>query len=294
MSPPPASRDADLGVPNDALLLRLALVATLVAGLSALAAWLLPDFYARDPVAIQPQMYGQDLVTMGAVVVMLACLGLMRRGSLAARLVVLGGLLYLSYTYTTYAFGARFNALFLPYVAVLGSATYALLVGLASFPTKRLGEARVMRRALISFFLAIPILFGALWLLDIFGAYASGGIPAGASEAQMPTSPIHVQDLAFILPLSAATAVLLWKRSAWAPVFAGIMLVKAVTICLAMLAMGLMAWRWGEPVNLPVAGAALATLLVALGLSVPFFRGLRPGAARAARPVRAMPGGGFL
>jgi len=65
----------------------------------------------------------------------------------------------------------------------------------------------------------------------------------------------------------------------------GIVLVKAITICLAMLAMGLMAWREAQPVNLPVAAAALATLAVASVLSRAYFRGL-PAMATSATPGR--------
>lgn len=260
--------------PNDRLFLTLASLATLLAGVSATAAWVLPDLYANDPAAVRPQLYGQDVVTLLAVVVTAASIWLTARGSVRARVVVLGGMLYFAYGYMMYAFGVRFNALFLPYVATLATATFALALGMARFPLGSLDGALPARRSLAVFLAIVPLLFGTLWLVDIGGAYLSGGIPNGAAEVQMPTSPVHVEDLAFVLPLSAASAVLLWRRSAWAPVFAGVVLVKAITISLAMLAMGLFSWRAGEPVNLPVAGAALVTLAVAAGLAWAYFRGL--------------------
>ena len=49
-----------------------------------------------------------------------------------AQLIWLGVLVYLIYTYVTYAFVVRFNPLFLVYVALLGCSLYALIGGLAT------------------------------------------------------------------------------------------------------------------------------------------------------------------
>lgn len=265
---------APRALPGDRPLLALASIAILAAGASALIAWAISDFYRLDPAVIQPQLYGQDLVTLLAVPVLLAAAWTTARGSTRGRIVLLGGLLYLAYSYLTYSVGVRFNALFLPYLLVLGTSTFALVLGVARFPLSTARDAPRWRRSLAAFLFAIPLLFGALWLVDVLGAYAAGGIPNAAREVEMPTSPIHVLDLAFVLPLSAAAGVLLLRRSPWATPLSGIVLVKAITICLAMLAMGAMALRAGEAVNLPVAGAALVTLAIAGAFSWAYFRGL--------------------
>lgn len=273
---------------RDRLFVALASIATLLAAITAAGAWILPDLYQNDPSVIRPQLYGQDLVTMLAAVVIAVALRRMTTGSLRARIVVLGGMLYLAYGYLMYAYGVRFNAFFLPYLVILSASTFALLLGAARFPVRELRSRLPLRRSLAIFLLVIPLLFGGIWLIDIVGAYASGSIPNAAAEVQMPTSPVHVQDLAFVLPLSAAAGILLWRRHEWAALLSGIVLVKAITICLAMLAMGAMAWRVGEPLNVPVAGAALVTLAVAGILAAFHFRGLEPAenaAARAAPPL---------
>lgn len=266
---------------RDTLLVTLAIIAATLAAATAAGAWLLPDFYANDPAAVQPQLYGQDLVTLLTAGVIAVALWRLRRGSIAARVVVLGGMLYLAYGYLMYAVGVRFNAFFLAYVVILSASTFALVVGTASFPVRAMPAAQPARRSTAAFLLAIPFLFGALWLVDILGAYAGGRIPAAAAEVQMPTSPVHVEDLAFVLPLSAAAGVLVWRRHEWGPVLAGIVLVKAITICLAMLAMGLMAWVAEQPVNTAVAAAALVTLAFAATLSTIYFRAIASGAGRA-------------
>jgi hypothetical protein len=54
------------------------------------------------------------------------------RGPTRGRLVWLGVVTYVVYAYLTYAFGVRFNPLFLAYLALLACSLYALIGGLAT------------------------------------------------------------------------------------------------------------------------------------------------------------------
>src|SRR5215213_10557147 len=79
------------------------------------------------------QAIGQDIATLGAALPALVVGAVLTsRGSERARLVWLGVLTYLVYTYAIYAFHVRFNALFLVYVALLGCSLYALIGGLVT------------------------------------------------------------------------------------------------------------------------------------------------------------------
>jgi hypothetical protein len=106
-----------------------------IAALLAVAAVseLLVEGLLRGTPYFLAQAVGQDVVTLAvALPALVAGAVLARLGSERGRLVWLGVLVYLVYTYAIYAFQVRFNALFLVYVALLGCSLYALIGGLAT------------------------------------------------------------------------------------------------------------------------------------------------------------------
>ncbi|HKJ93303.1 MAG TPA: hypothetical protein VJ957_09045, partial [Longimicrobiales bacterium] len=105
-------------------------VILVLAGGASLAGLLVPGLY-RDPAVLRPQLYGQDVVTLFVgLPLLLAGMAGLARSSLRRRVLWLGALGYLIYTYATYAFGAVWNPLFLAYAALLGLSTYTFVLGL--------------------------------------------------------------------------------------------------------------------------------------------------------------------
>src|SRR5215218_2563352 len=89
--------------------------------------------FRGDAPTFVAQAIGQDVITLGVALPALAVGGVLAsRGSERARLVWLGVLVYLVYTYVIYTFQVRFSPLFLVYVALLGCSLYALIGGLAT------------------------------------------------------------------------------------------------------------------------------------------------------------------
>lgn len=191
----------------------------------------------------------------------------------------------MAYTYATYALGARFNVLFVVYCAVLGMSTYGLFLAVPRLLRATPRPSRPLpRRTLIGVLFAIATVFVLLWGTEIVIATLSGDPPPAALEAETPTSLIHVLDLSFVLPLGfVAGTLLLLRRDAGIPL-AGVFLVKALTIALAVLSMGLFAWRADDPVNVPVAGSMLGVVVLVLLVGWRYARALAP-----ARPVREAP-----
>lgn len=268
-------------------------IAAGLAALSSAIALLVPGVYHRDPAVLVPQLLGQDAVTLAlAAPALAASAWLARRGSRRATILTAGLLLYMAYTYATYALGARFNPLFLAYCAILGTSTYALFV-----LVPRLGDvepgpsewARLPRRSLVVLLYSIVLVFTWLWGSDILPALLQGGTPAAALEAQTPTSMIHVLDLAFLLPLGAVAATLLARRRPWGVHLAGVFLVKGVTIALAVLSMAGFAYAGGQPVNVPVGVAMLATLVLLALAGWRYARALAP--PRGPQPALPAAGG---
>lgn len=249
--------------------------------LGAVASWgglFLPDLYRDSPYMVA-QAVGQDMVTLYIALPALAvALWFVRRGSGRATLAWIGLLAYMLYTYTTYAFGAAFNRFFLIYVALFSLSIAAMVAALGSINAaawQRRFDAGTPRRPVAVFFFFIALMLCGLWLPPIIGFLTSGELPATMVLADIPTNFVYVMDLGIVVPLTALTGVWLWRRQPWGDILAGVVLVKAVTMGLALLAMIWCVVRGGGA--LEVAPAVMFSMVTAgsLGLSVWFFRHCR-------------------
>lgn len=169
--------------------------------LGLLASW--P--YASETDNWRIQAHGQDLGNLLAVAALVAALVPATRGSLRGLLVWAGSLLYLAYAFVIYALTVHFGPLFLPYVAVLGLSVYALVFGLRWWH----GGVRVARRPLVlgsAVIASLAVLFVLLWLGSIVPALLSGRVPSELAESGLVANPVHVLDLALVLPGMLITA----------------------------------------------------------------------------------------
>src|SRR3954449_7432262 len=108
---------------------RLAVLATALAAVAALAGLTFTGLYVDSPNWVQ-QAQGTDLATLFLAVPVLAFgLWIASRGSAAGRLAVVAGLLYLVYNYAIFAFSVALNALTAVHIAVLGLSLWSLLLG---------------------------------------------------------------------------------------------------------------------------------------------------------------------
>ena len=107
---------------------RLALVALLLAAIAAIAGLLVPGLY-RDTADGIRQARATDLVTLLVAVPALA-IGLWRAGagSVGGRFVALAALGYLAYSYAIYAFSVVIDPLTPVHIAILGLATWSLVL----------------------------------------------------------------------------------------------------------------------------------------------------------------------
>lgn len=136
------------------------------------------------------------------------------RGSLRAYLGWTGCLAFTVYNYAIYAFSIQFGPLFLVWVAVLGLSVFALLGGLVTLPAATV-KARFAGRAMpvaAWFVIAVAVLFTLVWLSEIVPDLLAGGPSRSATTWDVPTSPVHVLDLALFLPAVVTSGVLLLRR----------------------------------------------------------------------------------
>jgi hypothetical protein len=199
-----------------------------------------PSIY-RDPAVVIPQNLGTDLsiLVLGLPALLVATV-LMRRGSLGARVVWLGTLGFLAYAYGMYCLAVVWNPLFLLYLVLFGLSLFGLGFGLVETDATQMrlcfaGTAPV--KPVAGFLLVVAGLVGAMWLAEEVGSMIRGTMPPSVVQFGTPTNIVHVFDLAIVLPAMVMAAVMLLRDRPWGYVWSGVLLVKAATIALWILAM---------------------------------------------------------
>jgi hypothetical protein len=193
---------------------RLAAVATVLAALAAVAGLALPGLYVDAPNWVQ-QAQGTDLATLFlAVPVLMVGLWTASRGSLAGRLAVVAGMLYLVYNYAIFAFSVSMNPLTAVYIAIFGLSLWSLLLaGRAAVQDSDAVTERLDRRAAGGLLVGVGVMFGLLWLAQIAGTGMTGVLPPDLVKAGISSNPVYALDLAFFLPLSAIAGIGLLRRN---------------------------------------------------------------------------------
>ncbi|MBB1508303.1 hypothetical protein [Tessaracoccus sp. MC1756] len=161
---------------------------------------MVPAVYAQETANWTLQAKGQDIGNLIAVVVLLLSAREYRRGSTRAGLVWLGTVLYLIYAYVVYAMAVHFNGLFLVYVAVLGLCVYAVVYSIDGLRGHDIAFPDGGRRLAAWTLLGTGVLFAVLWLSELIPALVFGQVPGSLVEAGLWVNPIHVIDLAMVLP----------------------------------------------------------------------------------------------
>lgn len=248
---------------------RLAGLAGLGAAVASIVGFI-PGLY-RDPRPLVVQSHGQDLATLILGVPVLAIgLWFASQGSLRGRLVAMGALGYLLYTYVVFAFFAVLNPATVLYIAVVGLASWSFF---ASVP--KLSEAAVVaevgghlpRRATGVLLLVIPAIFALLWLSQIGQAAVTGILPKALRDAGWPNNPIYVLDLGFVVPLCTLTAIRLLRKREGAVRLAVPLLIFIPLLSAGVLSITVFAAIDGQPFAVMEVAIFVVATVVAAGLA---------------------------
>ena len=236
------------------------------------------DLY-RDAPGIVAKAIVQDAITLViALPALIICAFLTSHGSQRARLIWLGILVYVVYTYASYAFGIRFNPLFLIYVALLGCSTYALIGGLVTTDWAAIKAGFTEQtpvRAVSIFLIVIAGLFYLMWLSEAVPASLTGAPPQSVKEDGTPTNVIHVLDMAWLLPALVITAVGLWRKQYIGYALAVPLLANLMFLALAILSMIVLQARGGESVGIPQVMIFVALFVVSTGMLIGHLKNLK-------------------
>jgi hypothetical protein len=206
-----------------------------------------PGFYNQATPNWQTQTIGQDIIDVFLISPVLIISAVVAAYRNKKALYIWGGVnLYLVYTFTIYCFAVHFNQLFIVYCIILGLSFYSLLLFLF-WLIKEKAEINFHRfypfRLTAIYFIIIAGLFYFLWLAEIVPALIRNETPATLREVGLFTNPVHVIDLAILLPSLFITGILILKRRTpgyqFAPAMLSFLVLMDITI-------GFLAWLMKE------------------------------------------------
>ena len=253
-----------------------------IAALAAIAAGsglFVDGLYSASNTFVMASAIGQDLITLVvALPALIISAILTRRESRRARLIWLGVLVYLVYSYAVTSFTVSFNALFLVYVALLGCSVYALIGGLVTTDLagiKTRFTEKTPLKAVSIFWGLIAVLFYLEWLGEIIPAQMAGDLPRMVEYTGTPTNAFYVLDIALLLPAVGLTAIWLWRKRAIGYTLAGVLLTALLIMGPALMsemAFGVQYGLHGFTGEIAIYGIVS---VISLGLLIWFLRGLR-------------------
>jgi hypothetical protein len=254
----------------------LALPIALLASIGSVVSLVLEDtIYGRETANWAAQSVGQDIANLIAFPVLLCAAYFAARGSMRAYVVWIGLLIYSAYTYAIYTFAVHFGPLFLVWVAVFGLSAYALIGALANIDAemiKRSLAGRSGERSASRLLIGIGSVFALLWLSEIIPATLTGDTPDALKDVGLPTNPVHVLDLALLLPSLMIAGRLLAKGRPLGYVLAPALLVATLFLAVGIVSLMIVSGVRGLESS-PVIGVAVAMLALVEALTA--FRLLR-------------------
>ncbi len=206
------------------LLLRLSDAAAVMTLAAVAASLLLSDPFAAVPEALRPGAWSQDTISAPAGLALLLVNWHLRQGWGKGWLIWAGLVGYLIYAYGLYSFDRVMNPAYPLYLAVLASSVLAavLFVRAVDPASLRAAASPPPRRSVAVLFGLLVVLFTALWLAQL--------LPAMAARQPLPGQTIFTLDLAFALPLTALSAVALWRAHPVGDLLAIPMLMKVAVL----------------------------------------------------------------
>jgi hypothetical protein len=227
---------------------RLSILIAALAALASAVGLLWPSLY-RDNAFVTTTWNGNDAVTLILAVPLLGlALWLARGGSRRALLLWLGMLDYMLYNYAFYLFAARFNALFLVYVALVGCSMFALIFGLVEMDASSLSACfsqRTPRRWIGGYMLFVGIGLTLVYVMQSIVFITKGELPSIVLVSEHPTSIVFALDLTILVPWMILGGVWLIQRRPWGYVMDAILTVKGALYTFVLTVNTLLVMRRG-------------------------------------------------
>jgi hypothetical protein len=234
--------------------------------------------YAFNSQRLVSEGVGWDIFTLFVIVpALITALPFLVRGSLRARLFVLGLLAYLFYQYFMYALAWAFGPLFLLFIVIYVAGLAALTWILSTIKVGALNgqfSERFPRRGMAVLSIGLALVLAVMWLDRI-----AAGLRGELGEAMLlgqTTLVVQALDLGLIVPLAAFTGIMAWKRCPVGYLLSSVLVVKAVAMAAAICAMLISVWVTEGKLDVGPLVLFAGTMAAAAWIGVRMYRSILP------------------
>ncbi len=238
--------------------------------------------YKFDTVSSVAQMQANDLITLVVGLPLLAVAAWLAFRSapgspwaLRGQLLLTGTVGFFLYTYLSMAMTTAYNPLFLVYVILFSASLFAFIFCMLSFDLATLPQhfsERLPRRGIAILFYVTGSFLLLAWLGRIGGPLLQNQDPALENNTSLV---IQVMDLGIIVPLAFLSASLLMRRSPWGYLLGSVLVLKMLTMGLAVSTMGINMALNGVPDSPVILGVFILLTLVNLGMAFQLLRSIQ-------------------
>jgi hypothetical protein len=226
--------------------------------------------YRYETVSVAAQAIAQDIVTLlVGIPLLVVALLLFSKGSLRGTLLFAGTVAYFLYTYASFVFGAAYNVVFLGYVALFALSLFTFILTLMTIDMSALPghfSPRLPRRTIAIFLFVVGGFLLLAWSGRIVPALLANQPPYGLES--YTTLIIQALDLGLVMPIAILAGILLWKQRPWGYLLASIVLIKGMTLALAVSAMAVNMIRAGVQVKPGETLMFPIIAIIAIGMTV--------------------------
>jgi hypothetical protein len=194
------------------IILLLSLPLSILIIVSSFIGLFTPEFYYKETPNWQAQSVGQDIINLFLVTPFLLITSFLAfKKNKASEYLWAGSILYLIYTYIIYCFNIHFNSLFIVYCNILGLSFYSMMYFIYSNINAQPENKSSLAKIIGIYFISISVLFYFLWLSELIPSLINNKTPASLLETGLPTNPVHILDLAILLPGLLISGILLLR-----------------------------------------------------------------------------------
>lgn len=194
--------------------------------------------YQHESISMAAQVRAQDIITLCiAIPGLLYSLYLTNKGSKKGAFLLTGMLGYFLYTYASYCFVAMYNDFFLIFVLLMGLAFFGFIMNLIHVNAQEMNvhfRSTRHQKKIAYFMMFFGIIIALMWLGRIVPTFK--GLPPEGIE-HYTTLPIQALDLAIIAPTAFLSGYSLLKGEKLGYVLTPILMIKGLTMLLAIEAM---------------------------------------------------------
>jgi hypothetical protein len=210
--------------------------------------------YGNNTVGAVRQAVPQDIVTLViGIPLLIISLVMAGKGSLRGKIMLAGALGYFLITYMMYTFMAMYNRLFLVYVSIMSTGLFAFILTLLELNIENISTAfdkKLPVRFIGGYLMFSAAIIGLLWLKRCLPTLIDGSVPP---EVELGTTlPVQAFDLAFFLPGTFLSGLLIVKKKPSGFLLAPVAAVSSALIMTALLSKGISMQLAGTPGTLPL------------------------------------------